>query len=252
MSTYYYDLHIHSCLSPCADDDMTPNNIAGMGTICGLQIMALTDHNTAKNCPAFFEAAKRQGIIPIAGMELTTAEDIHLVCLFETLESALAFDDVVASSRVPFPNRPDIFGEQMIMNGDDEVIGTEPDFLPNATVLSLEQAAALCMAHGGICYPAHIDRPANGVISTLGVFPDDPPFGLAELHEIDKAEGLIAAHDNLKNVTFVTGSDAHYLWDIRERYCSMELEDEPYSSERVRKNLFEKLRQANRAMEGYR
>jgi len=252
MSTYYYDLHIHSCLSPCADDDMTPNNIAGMGAICGLQIMALTDHNTTKNCPAFFEAAQRQGIIPIAGMELTTAEDIHMVCLFETLEEATAFDKEVENARLPFPNRPDIFGDQMIMNGNDEVIGIEPDFLPNATTLSIEQAAALCVAHGGVCYPAHIDRPANGIISTLGVFPDDPPFGIAELHELEKAEELTAAYGNLKDKWFVSGSDAHYLWDIRERYSAMELEDEPYSSALVRKNLFQKLREANRTMEGYR
>ena len=82
---------MHSCLSPCGDDDMTPNNIAGMGVLNGLNIMALTDHNTTKNCPAFFKAAKKQGIIPIAGMELTTAEDIHAVCLFPDLESALLF-----------------------------------------------------------------------------------------------------------------------------------------------------------------
>ena len=83
MNRYYYDLHIHSCLSPCGDNDNTPNNIAGMATLCGLNIVALTDHNSCKNCPAFFAAAKKYGIIPIAGMELTTSEDIHIVCLFE-------------------------------------------------------------------------------------------------------------------------------------------------------------------------
>ena len=82
---YYYDLHIHSCLSPCGDNDMTPDSIAGMGELNGLDIMALTDHNTLKNCPAFFKAAYRHGIIPVAGTELTTAEDIHAVCLFATL-----------------------------------------------------------------------------------------------------------------------------------------------------------------------
>ena len=82
MKDYYYDLHIHSCLSPCGDNDMTPNNIAGMGVVAKLDIMALTDHNTCLNCPAFFKAAENNGIVPVAGMELTTAEDIHLVCLF--------------------------------------------------------------------------------------------------------------------------------------------------------------------------
>lgn len=252
MSTYYYDLHIHSCLSPCADDDMTPNNIAGMGTLCGLQIMALTDHNTTKNCPAFFEAAARQGIVPIAGMELTTAEDIHLCCLFEKIEQAMAFDAVVSGQRMLVENRPDIFGDQMVMNGLDEVIDTEPYFLPAATMLSLEQAAALCVAHGGVCYPAHIDREANGILAVLGAFPEDPPFGLAELNDPAKQETLCAQFPSLRSLFFVSGSDAHYLWDIRERNSSMELDDEPYSSELVRRRLFEKLRQAAKAMEGYR
>ncbi len=97
MKKYYYDLHIHSCLSPCGDDEATPNSIAGMGKINGLDIMALTDHNTCKNCPAFFEAAKRYGILPVAGMELTTAEEIHMVCLFESLEKAMEFDEFVST-----------------------------------------------------------------------------------------------------------------------------------------------------------
>lgn len=92
MNKYYYDLHIHSCLSPCADNDMTPCNIAGMAAIKGLNIVALTDHNSTKNCRAFFTAAKRHGIIAVAGMELTTAEDVHIVCLFPTLEAAENFD----------------------------------------------------------------------------------------------------------------------------------------------------------------
>ena len=91
MSSYYYDLHIHSCLSPCADNDMTPANIAGTATLAGIQIMALTDHNSVKNCPAFFKACKKYGVIPVPGMELTTAEDIHVVCLFDELDSAMAF-----------------------------------------------------------------------------------------------------------------------------------------------------------------
>ena len=107
---YPYDLHNHSCLSPCADNDNTPNNIVGMAYLCGLKIMALTDHNTAKNCPAFFEAAARYGIIPIAGMELTTSEDIHAVCLFPDLPSAMRFDEYIDSHRIKIKNRPEFFG----------------------------------------------------------------------------------------------------------------------------------------------
>ena len=106
---YYYDLHIHSCLSPCGDNDMTPDSIAGMGELNGLDIMALTDHNTLKNCPAFFKAAYRHGIIPVAGTELTTAEDIHAVCLFATLSGAMEFEKVLEERRIKIKNRPDIF-----------------------------------------------------------------------------------------------------------------------------------------------
>ena len=140
MNRYYYDFHIHSCLSPCGDNDMTPNNIAGVCALAGLQIAALTDHNSVKNCPAFYKAAKKQGIIPIAGMELTTAEEIHVVCLFERLEDAMAFGEDVETYRVRIPNRVDIFGDQLILDEEDNPIGTEDDLLPNATMLSLEES----------------------------------------------------------------------------------------------------------------
>ncbi|MBO5102004.1 MAG: PHP domain-containing protein, partial [Clostridia bacterium] len=136
MNRYYYDLHIHSCLSPCGDEDNTPNNIAGMASLCGLNIVALTDHNTTKNCPAFFTAARRHGIIPIAGMELTTSEDIHVVCLFEELDDAMAFGEFVQTKRVLIKNRVEIFGEQTVLDGEDNPIGTEEYFLPNATEIS--------------------------------------------------------------------------------------------------------------------
>ncbi len=241
MNRYYYDLHIHSCLSPCGDDDNTPNNIAGMGTLAGLNIMALTDHNTCKNCPAFFEAAKKQGIIAVAGMELTTAEDIHIVCLFEFLEDAMAFDKEVERHRILFPNRVDIYGEQMIMDGDDNVIGTDEYLLSNATDITVEECPKLVERFGGICYPAHIDRQANGIISTLGTFPKIKGFKCAELHESTNVEKYRKEY-NLDDYTLLVCSDAHYLWDIRDKENSFWLDDEPYSSALVRKRLFEKLR----------
>ncbi len=242
MNRYYYDFHIHSCLSPCADNDMTPNNIAGVCALAGLQIAALTDHNSTRNCPAFFAAAKRQGIIPVAGMELTTAEDIHIVCLFEQLADAMAFGDAVEERRVRIPNRVDIFGEQILMNEEDQPIGTDPDMLPNATTLSLEEVPPLVGAHNGVCFPAHIDREANGIVATLGVFPDSPPFGCAELHDPETAEEYRARFPILQGVRLLCGSDAHYLWDIRDAHAYFDLCDEPYSGDRVRHELFRHLK----------
>ena len=240
MNRYYYDLHVHSCLSPCADNDMTPNNIAGMATLGGLQIVALTDHNTVKNCPAFFTAAKRHGIIPIAGMELTTAEDIHLVCLFEHLEDACRFGEAVEERRILLPNRTDIFGEQFIMDGEDEIVGEEENLLSNATTITVDEAPRLVHAFGGVCFPAHIDREANGLISTLGDFPIEHEFDGAELHDVRRTEEYRARYRALANIPIVSGSDAHYLWDIREAECYYDLEDEPYSGEYVRAQLFQR------------
>ncbi|MBQ6569170.1 MAG: PHP domain-containing protein [Clostridia bacterium] len=242
MNKYYYDLHLHSCLSPCGDNEMTPGNIAGMATLCGLNIVALTDHNTAKNCPAFFEAAKRNGIIPVAGMELTTAEDIHVVCLFETLAEAMDFDKAVGERRVLIPNRVEIFGDQLVCDGEDNVIATEEHLLSNATTISLDEALKFTESRGGVCYPAHIDREANGVICTLGTFPDYPPFKCAELHDIEKFDELANQYPALRGKLALECSDAHYLWNMRDKSCYFELEDEPYSSELVRHNLFEILR----------
>lgn len=217
MKKYYYDLHIHSCLSPCGDDDSTPNSIAGMGKLNGLDIMALTDHNTCKNCPAFFEACLRHGILPIAGMELTTAEDIHAVCLFPNLNKAMDFDEFLQVRRILFPNRKDIFGNQLICDSEDNVIGEEENLLTNATDISVEEAPSLVESFGGICYPAHIDRDANGIISVLGTFPENSGFTCVELHDGEKA-GKYAENFDLLDKHLIISSDAHYLWDIKE--CS--------------------------------
>lgn len=241
MKEYYYDLHIHSCLSPCGDDDMTPNNIAGMGVVAKLDIMALTDHNTCRNCPAFFKTAQANGIVPVAGMELTTAEDIHLVCLFEKLEDAMRFDAIVSEKRIPFKNRVDIFGEQTVMNENDEVIAIEENLLSNATMITVDEAPDLVKECGGICYPAHIDREANGIVATLGIFPEFPFFPCAEYHDGDKRPEYESKFELLKSKPSVISSDAHYLWDISGRLNCFELECGENHND-IRKALFERLK----------
>ena len=216
MKKYYYDLHVHSCLSPCGDDDNTPNNIAGMAKLCGIDILALTDHNSAKNCPAFFEACKKYGIIPIAGMELTTSEDIHVVCLFEDLESALAFDGYVEKNRMKIKNKPEIFGKQLVLDGEDMPIGQVDDLLINASNISITEVSNVVESYGGVCYPAHIDRESNGIIAILGAIPEDLSFNYFELNNNEN----IATYSYLYGIPkdrFIISSDAHYLTDIRDK-----------------------------------
>ena len=115
----YYDLHIHSCLSPCGDNDMTPNNIVNMSLLNGMDMIALTDHNSCKNCRAAVRAGEEAGVTVVPGMELTTSEEAHVVCLFPTVEQAEAFGDYVESRSPEIRNRPEIFGDQLIMDWQD-------------------------------------------------------------------------------------------------------------------------------------
>ena len=243
MSRYLCDLHIHSCLSPCGDEDMSPGNIVGMALLNGLQIVALTDHNSTKNCPAFFQIAKSYGLIPVAGMELTTAEDIHVVCLFRDLESAMNFGNYVDEHRFKIKNETEIFGRQLIMDATDEVCGEEEFLLINASYLSLEDAYREVMARGGVCYPAHIDRSSNGIISMLGDFPPEPRFTAFELNDISSLSNCLSHHSVLTehHLVHVASSDAHYLTDISEEGFAIDIEDEPYSSDLVRNRLIDHL-----------
>ncbi len=241
MNKYYYDLHIHSCLSPCADDDMTPNNIAGMAALKGLNILALTDHNSCKNCPAFFEACRAQGIVPVAGMELSTAEDVHLVCLFPELESAMAFDKEVEGHLMNVKNRPEIFGNQLVLDGEDNVTGSVDKLLISATDLEMSEAVRLARSFGAHVHPAHVDRDSNGIVAVLGDIPSDYGFAAIEFNDKANIEPMKQKYSVARDAIHVVSSDAHYLWDINEADSFFLLDDEPYSSALVRKRLFEAL-----------
>ncbi len=241
MNKYYYDLHIHSCLSPCGDNDMTPNNIAGMAALKGLQIVALTDHNTARNCPAFMAACKKNGLVGISGMELTTAEDVHMLCLFEHLEDALAFSDAVDTHRIKIPNRPEIFGDQLLLDENDVPVGTEDALLINATTLSVDEAVVLAREFHAFITPAHIDKEANGIVSILGAFPDSPSFSAVEFGNKENEADFSARFSPVRDALKLYDSDAHYLWDIAEAEHFFLLDDEPYSADLVRQRLFRLL-----------
>lgn len=224
--TAYYDLHMHSCLSPCGDDDMTPNNIAGMAFLNGLNIVALSDHNSCKNVPALMEAAKQyENLLIVPAMELTTAEEIHVLCLFSSLENALKFDGYVEEHLVQVENSVEIFGRQVIMDGEDNPTGEFPYLLINATDISMEEVFPLVKGFGGLAIPAHIDKQANSYISQYGFIPPDAPFPCYEMANLSHREELTAANPVLEGKFFISDSDAHYLPHIREQVYSLELEE---------------------------
>ena len=240
MSKFYYDLHIHSALSPCADNESTPNSLAGMAAVLGLDILALTDHNSAKNCPAFFKAAKRYGIIPIAGMELTTSEEIHVICLFMTLDDALEFDEYVSSHLFAVKNKPEIFGEQLIVDDEDNIVSKVENLLSVATDISIEQLPDVVKSFRGICYPAHIDRDSNGIIAVLGTFPESPHFSTVEFRDPEN----LAKYKELYNLcgkVAVFNSDSHLLGIMNDKVHFIELDADRSDYSAVLSELFRLL-----------
>ena len=195
---------------------MTPGNIAGMAAVLGLDVIALTDHNTCRNCGPAMRHAEEYGFLCIPGMELTTAEEIHAVCLFPDLDTALEFDAYVYQHLLAIPNREDIFGEQLIMDEQDQVIGKEPNLLINATDISFEGLWELVDSYGGVMFPAHIDKSANSLIATLGVISDTNRFETAEIKDMANYHAIKKANPYLNKCTIVSNSDAHYLEQINE------------------------------------
>ncbi len=223
MARYYYDLHLHSCLSPCGDMDMTPNNLVNMAKLLGLDVIALTDHNTSLNCEAAMKVGEEVGLLVIPGMELTTAEDIHAVCLFPTLEQALDFSRYVDENRFKVPNKAEIYGRQVIMNENDEEIGEIEHLLLPASFIGMYDAYRKAKEFGGICYPAHIDRDSLSILSVLGEIDPYCGFRTAELADISKLPELRKQHPILDYMNIITCSDAHYLENMRDAANTLEL-----------------------------
>ena len=201
----YYDLHIHSCLSPCADDDMTPANICAMAKLAGLEIVALTDHNSCGNVRVFCDRADKQGLIGVPGMELTAREEIHVVCLFPDCDNAERFSDYVSARLPDIANKPRIFGNQFFIGDGDEPRGEEPRLLLNAADIGVYDVAALAAGYGGIAFPAHIDRDAFSLLTVLGMWDDGLGFTLAECRGELRSPALPA------DTPVLTNSDAHRL-----------------------------------------
>ncbi len=208
----YYDLHIHSALSPCGDEDMTPNNIVNMAYLKGLDVIAVTDHNSAENVRSVVKASSGK-IKVIPGIEVTTSEEVHVLCYFGSVEGAEDMSQLLKLHMHGIKNRPDIFGRQLILDENDCIIGEEEDLLVNAVDLDIYQVQKAVKERNGIFVPAHIDRSSYSITSNLGFLPPDLPVDGLEITE----KGLPLYSDKYKNFEILTSSDAHYLENISEK-----------------------------------
>ncbi len=226
----YYDFHIHTCLSPCGDADMTPNNVVNMALIKGLDAIAVTDHNSCKNAQALMQVGAEAGLLVLPGMEIESCEEVHVVALFETIEACSKMEALVRAALPPMQNNPSIFGEQWILNASDDCIGEEEQLLVTACALSVYEIVDHIHALGGVAIAAHVDKSAYSVISNLGFLPPDLSFDAAELSKNAESKGWGDADERLCGLPAIHSSDAHYLGDISEPKHILEAETKEITS----------------------
>jgi PHP family Zn ribbon phosphoesterase len=181
----------------------------------GFDVIALTDHNSSRNCPALVKAGEEIGLTVIPGMELCTAEEVHIVCLFPTLEKALDFSDYVYTTIPPIKNKPNIFGDQLICDENDNIIANEEKLLITASSISCAKVNDIVTKYGGVCYPAHIDRSSFSILSNLGMIDESFGFKCAEIFDTSKEAELKEKHPFINTLKIISDSDAHYLDKMR-------------------------------------
>lgn len=233
MERIYYDLHVHSCLSPCGDPDMTPYNIANMALLKGLDLIAVTDHNSCGNGQAVRTAAKKAAksfggkeLLVLSGFEIETAEEVHVLCLFGLQPEAEAFDRAMMPYYSTVKNPVNIYGSQLYMDHEDRSLGEEERLLALASSISFQRLFHLTSSMGGVFIPAHIDKPVYSVLSNMGFIPKDLPIRTVEVSKIGRGSGFLQEHPEIaEGYGIITSSDAHYLGDLAEPHYYLEAEE---------------------------
>lgn len=207
------DLHLHTCLSPCGGYDVTPSAVVARAAELGLELIAISDHNSAENVAAAREAARRLGSsapMVLAGLEVTTAEEAHLLALFEDLGAALTLQAMVYDHLQPGENNPAVFGDQIVANADDEVEEFNPRLLIGATDLAVQELVDRVHALGGLAVACHLDRPAYSLVGQLGMVPPDLALDAVEVSwrgDPEQVRAWVAG----RGLAVITNSDAHAL-----------------------------------------
>ncbi|MDR3012654.1 MAG: PHP domain-containing protein [Chitinispirillales bacterium] len=207
---YKADLHIHSCLSPCASLDMSPRAIVERAAEIGLNCLALTDHNSAGNCATMAKFCEREGILFFPGLEVMSAEEAHFVCLFDDVDTATAFGKIIYDSLTPVKNIPEKMGDQVYVDEDDGVVDFEEQYLGIASGYTVDCLRERVAYFGGLFIAAHVDKPCFSITSRLGSLNGE--FSAVEL---SRAGALRGGYEELtKDYTAITASDSHYIHNI--------------------------------------
>ncbi len=218
------DLHIHTCLSPCGDLTMSPKRVVEKALNRNLDIIGICDHNSAENVRAAIAAGSNSEITVLAGIEVTTVEEVHIIALFDEVDRVLNLQKIVYENLDPGENIEEIFGEQIIANEFDEVEGYNKRLLLGATTLTLKKLAETIHNLGGLIIAAHIDREAYSIIGQLGFIPGDLELDALEISSNTTQSCAKEQFPGIEKFSLITSSDAHFLQDIGKAYSSFLLE----------------------------
>jgi PHP family Zn ribbon phosphoesterase len=225
MRWYRADLHIHSVLSPCGDLQMAPTALMQKLVAEKIELFALTDHNSLANCREYEKVAKEYQLVLLYGVEIQSAEEIHLIALFDDWVAAEKFSAQLYESLLPIDNDPEFFGDQVVINASEEIVRFESRALINSSIWSIDEALQKAREFGGFVYPAHVDALAYSLIAQLGFVPPETDLAALELSAKCKLADFLDEHSALRDYCFIRSSDAHYLSQIGSAYTDFFLSE---------------------------
>ena len=214
MNIYRADLHVHTVLSPCGDVEMTPAFIIRQAKACGLDIVGITDHNSTLQCAEIRRIGEREGVYVLCGAEVTTQEEVHCLVFMEDLEKLNLFQAYLSRYLPPVKNKPELFGYQLIVNEQEEVLDEAPYLLISALSQSINSVAQEAHRLGGLFIPAHIDKQKNSLLSQLGFVPPDLQVDALEISHRASVDQLPVQP---KQYSYISSSDAHYPNELSRR-----------------------------------
>jgi PHP family Zn ribbon phosphoesterase len=214
LKSFRADLHIHTVLSPCAEIEMLPSLIVQEALDRGISLIAITDHNATDNIDAVQKAAKGTDLIVIPGMELQTREEVHVLCLFDTLEQAKAFQRGIDPLMPDIENNPEYFGVQLVVDLEGEILRQETRMLLTSANISIEKAVQITDQLGGLLIPAHVNRKGFGLIEMLGFVPQDIRLEALEISRHLTPDQAYRQFPQIVGYPLIQNGDAHRLQDI--------------------------------------
>jgi PHP family Zn ribbon phosphoesterase len=226
MGKFMADLHIHSVLSPCGNLEMSPKKIVEKAKNLNLNLISITDHNSIANSIVSQKIAQKSGIDYIFGMEVQTEEEVHVLTYFNNFNDLYDVWKIVYDKLPEIKNNPDFFGDQVIVDEDENIVGYEEKLLINSSKISFKELFYIVKEKNGVFIPAHIDRESFSVISQLGFIPKDIEIKFIEISYSKERNDFLSNYPYYLKYSFVSFSDAHFLDDIGRSYTIFEYKDE--------------------------